>query len=248
MKIKKYLRLLLLIPEFLLLGIFNAAAPIYNEGNISAIAFIIVLMFVTVCFDGFAALWKTKVGKAVLSAVMALTAAGFLYAGVLSGLMYNAMTNTPEDPKVIVVLGCQVQGTQPSRMLARRLDAAFGIMQEYPDAQVIVSGGRGSGEAITEAECMKKYLTAKGADPDRIITEDKSTSTAENLRYSLALTDERDITIVSDGYHQYRASLIAKAEGAESVTAISADTEKRFLPTYWVREWLGITHFFLLGR
>ncbi len=245
---KKYLRLLLLVPEFLLILIFNAASPIYNEGNISAIGFLILLMLVTICFDLVKKLWKKKAGRAVITAVTAFTAAGFIYAGVLSGLMISALNDQPAEPKVLIVLGCQVKGTRPSRMLARRLDAAFEEMQAHPDVTVIVSGGRGSGEAVSEAECMKKYLVEKGADPERIVKEDKSTSTAENLRFSLELTDERDITIVTDGYHQYRASLMAKKEGAENVTAVSADTEKRFLPTYWVREWLGITHFFVFGK
>ena len=67
--------------------------------------------------------------------------------------------------------------------------------------------------------------------------------------HSLKILDElgmsHDMTIVTDGFHQYRASLIAKAQGVENVTAYSAYTEPRYLFTYWVREWLGLTHFFM---
>ena len=73
----------------------------------------------------------------------------------------------------------------------------------------------------------------------------------ENIQNSLKILDElgmsHDMTIVTDGFHQYRASLIAKAQGVENVTAYSAYTEPRYLFTYWVREWLGLTHFFMLG-
>ena len=104
---------------------------------------------------------------------------------------------------------------------------------------------------ISEALAMKNYLLEKGMDSDRIIMEDKSTSTYENIQNSLKILDElgmsHDMTIVTDGFHQYRASLIAKAQGVENVTAYSAYTEPRYLFTYWVREWLGLTHFFMLG-
>ena len=84
---------------------------------------------------------------------------------------------------------------------------------------------------ITEAECMERYLTKKGADSSRIIVEDKATSTEENLKYSLQLTDKRDIAIVTDGFHQYCGAPAAKNEGAQKVRAICADTDIRVLPS-----------------
>ena len=177
--------------------------------------------------------------------------AGIIYVGILSILMYKAQENRPEKANVIVVLGCQVKGERPSRMLRRRLDAAIKAMNDNPDTLCIVSGGKGDDEKISEALAMKNYLLEKGIDSDRIIMEDKSTSTYENIQNSLKILDElgmsHDMTIVTDGFHQYRASLIAKAQGVENVTAYSAYTEPRYLFTYWVREWLGLTHFFMLG-
>ena len=115
---------------------------------------------------------------------------------------------------------------------------------ENPDAICIASGGKGSDEDISESECMKRTLIEKGADPSRIIMEDTSTTTIENIRNTFAITDAmgygRDITIVTDGFHQFRASMIAKQCGAGEVSAISANTEIRFIPTYWVREWIAI--------
>ena len=81
--------------------------------------------------------------------------------------------------------------------------------------------------------------------------EDKSTTTFENLKFTFAKLDEmgicRDITIVTDGYHQYRASLIAKEQGAGEVTSYSADTEFRHVASHWVREWFALTKFFIFG-
>ena len=72
-------------------------------------------------------------------------------------------------PEVLIVLGCQVIGDEPSEMLQSRLDAAYYAMEKYPDSICIVTGGKGNGEGITEAECMERYLTKKGADSSRII-------------------------------------------------------------------------------
>jgi uncharacterized SAM-binding protein YcdF (DUF218 family) len=98
---------------------------------------------------------------------------------------------------------------------------------------------------------MRDYLVEEGIAADRIIMEDKSTTTFENLKFSLEKLDERgisrDITIVTDGYHQYRASLIAKEQGAGEVTSYSADTEFRHVASHWVREWFALSKFFIFG-
>lgn len=242
------MKITLFIIELLAIFAFNSAAPIYNEGNIFGIAFFIFLIFVTLFFDKVKKLFSKITGKIIILSASFFMISGVIYAGILSVFMADAISNKPADPKTMIVLGCQVDGTVPSKMLARRLDTAYDALIEYPDAVCIVSGGMGSGEGISEAECMYRYLVNKGVSPERIITEDRSTSTSENIRYSFELTDDRDITIVTDGFHQYRASLIAKHEGAENVTSLSAKTELRFLPTYWVREWFGITYFYIFGK
>ena len=122
---------------------------------------------------------------------------------------------------------------------------------ENPEVCAVVSGGQGSDEKMTEAECMKNYLVENGISADRIIVEDKSKTTFENIKFTFEKLDElgisRDITIVTDGYHQYRANLIAKEQGAGEVTSYSADTEFRHIASHWVREWMALTKFFILG-
>ena len=241
---------ILIVIELLAAAAFLAAFPVFNAGNAVGLAVCGAALLLTADIFGartaICSAWKgSAAARVVICAVIALIAAGVVLAAVLSVKMAAGMKNEPETPpKLIVVLGCQVRGERPSRMLARRLDIAYDAMERYPEATVVVTGGKGSDEAISEGECMTRYLTEKGADPARIITEDTSTTTYENIRNTFALTDPmglgRDITIVTDGYHQYRASLIAKKCGAGEVRAISANTEKRFIPTYWVREWLAV--------
>ncbi|MCR5120833.1 MAG: YdcF family protein [Ruminococcus sp.] len=244
---------ILLVTEIALILAFLAAFPVVNAGNIIGIAVCGAAAFLTLDAFGIRTAlvnaWKNSLPARIgLCGAAVVFTAGIIIAAVLSIGMVRAMNNAPEkEPKLVIVLGCQVRGERPSKMLARRLDIAYGVMERYPSAMVVVSGGKGSDEAISEAECMKRYLTEKGADVSRIIMEDTSTTTFENISNSFAITDPmglgRDITIVTDGYHQYRAALIAKSMGAGEVTAVSANTEKRFIPTYWVREWLALAWF-----
>lgn len=130
-------------------------------------------------------------------------------------------------------------------MLSERLEVAFEYLEDNPDVLCIVTGGQGENEDITEAKAMKDYLVNKGIDDFRILIEDKATSTVQNLEFSKKILDENNfgynITIVTDGFHQYRASLIAKDLGLKP-NALSAKTKPYLLPTYWVREWFGIAY------
>lgn len=246
---------ILLALEIVLLSLFLVPFPILNIGNAAAIAFCTALILITEKHEAFFCfvkrLWGSLAGKAAIVAVCTAFIAGTVYAAVLSVNMYKAMKNKPQEPDVLVVLGCKVRGEKPTRMLRRRLDAAYDYMLENTDVMCIVSGGQGSDEKISEAKAMRDYLVEKGISADRIIMEDKSTSTDENIENSLAILDslglERKITIVTDGFHQYRAGLIAKKHGIEQVHAVSVDTEPRYLFTYWVREWFGIAQFQILG-
>ena len=152
----------------------------------------------------------------------------------------------------VIVPGASVYGRKASPALTERMQAALRLLSANDQSKVVCSGGQGSDEKMTEAECMKRYLLDKGVDEDRIVMEDRSTSTFENIKFTFEITDKlgygRDITIVTDAFHQYRAGLIAKSQGADDVTAYSAQTEARFLPTYWVREWMGLSKFFLTGH
>ena len=140
---------------------------------------------------------------------------------------------------------CKVYGEHASRSLRERLDAALIYLEENPNSQCIVSGGMGEGEKISEAECMYRYLTKKGINSSRIIKEDKSTSTRENLRFSKKIMEEKglgnNIAIATSEYHQYRASQIAKSLGF-SVGAVSGHTAWWLFPTFYMRELYGILY------
>ena len=157
---------------------------------------------------------------------------------------------TEQECGRLIVLGAGVNGTVPSLSLRERLDSAYAYLTDHPQTVCIVSGGQGSGEDITEAECMYVYLTGKGIDPDRIIREDRATSTQENLSYSLALvepTPSDSIGILSSEYHLYRASLIARQQGIDPIMIPAKTTWLSLRMNYYLREVAGVWYYMIFG-
>ena len=128
-------------------------------------------------------------------------------------------------------------------MLCRRLMAAAGYLNSAPQAVCIVSGGKGTDEEISEAQAMFTYLTEHGISADRIIMEDRSRTTAENLKFSQQIIKERSLpettALVTTDFHQYRAVMLAKRIGITPY-AVSSHTEGKYILTYLSREWLAI--------
>ena len=183
--------------------------------------------------------------RRVLTALLAL---GFVVLSITGGVIARSADGT-EAPEAdyLIVLGCQVRGTVPSRMLRQRIDAAADYLRTYPDAIAIVSGGMGPGEDITEAQCMYDCLIAAGIEPERILMEDRATSTSENLRFSLELMESDSVAIVSNEFHLYRAGQMAASLGLDAAL-IPADTEYPILTaSYFLREILAVWKYHLLG-
>lgn len=164
---------------------------------------------------------------------------------LLSGLMLKSALNKPQGGETLIVLGCRVYGENASLSLRERLDAAYEYLVAHPDAYCVVSGGQGTGEDISEAECMYRYLTAKGIDGARIFKEEESTSTRENIAFSMQVIKENglpeEIAIATSEYHQYRVSLIADSLGVKN-TAVSGITAPWLFPTFYVRELYAILY------
>lgn len=153
-----------------------------------------------------------------------------------------------DDADYIVVLGAQVRGERITKSLAKRLDAAYDYLIENEDTKVICTGGQGAGEDISEAFAEKRYLMEKGIAEDRIIMEDKSTSTYENLKFTLEIIGDKDakIAIVTNNFHVYRAVLLGKYVGFKNVDGIAGDSDNRLLLNYMVREGLALFKEFIV--
>lgn len=145
--------------------------------------------------------------------------------------------------KYIIILGAQIRGKKMTGSLMRRLDKGLRYLEENPDTHCIVSGGKGKGEDISEAEAMFEYLKNCGVDEKRICMEDKSTTTCENLIFSKKFIDnlEKDsVGIVSNNFHIYRAMKMARILGYKKVFALPATTNPVVFPNYMVREFFAL--------
>lgn len=193
--------------------------------------------------DGCESLW----GNVIIAVAAVLILAGVSYMAFVSGKMISASANTlPENTQevTVVVLGCKINGDQPSRMLQARLEKAAEFLLEHPQAHCIVTGGQGPDEDYTEALIMKKYLVDKGVSSMRIIMEDRSTSTLENLTFADQLARQYNchdrFLIVTDRFHQYRAMCTANELGRVS-HALNVETVWYLAMQYWFREIAAIT-------
>lgn len=124
----------------------------------------------------------------------------------------------PNNVQTVLVLGCQVEGEVPSQMLERRLLAALEFLEERPESNAILCGGQGSGENISEAECMSRWLQDRGISEDRLILEDKSINTRENIDNAVSLLREkdptiRDVAVATTGFHLFRGKKLCEFAG-----------------------------------
>ncbi len=252
-KVKSMIQIILAIIFIVLFVLFLLpfiGAGIINAGNAAGLivcAFLAVICIFHRSFGEFInRLRENTAGRIAVSLCGGFVVICLAAAVVMSIFMIRAATDKPVGNTTVVVLGCQVRGTSPSLMLRRRLDTAYEYLAEHDEICVVVSGGQGGDEEISEAECMYRYLVSKGISEERIYIEDNSANTQENIRFSRKIIESEglpsDITIVTDGFHQLRADIFAKREGIRSYN-ISSGTPMWLLPTYWVREWFGILYY-----
>ncbi len=187
--------------------------------------------------------------KVLCRMLIVLLCIGVLAAAITEGFIIRAATGQPEGADCLIVLGAGVNGTTPSLSLKERLDAAHAYLQANPETVCIVSGGQGPGEDITEAECMYRYLTARGIAGERIIREDRSTSTAENLAFSKLLLPEgtRSIAVLSSEYHLFRAGLIARDQGLDPILVPAQTSWLALRVNYYLREIAAVWYYMIFG-
>ncbi|MBR5682350.1 MAG: YdcF family protein [Ruminococcus sp.] len=234
-----------------MLFLLPVSRNIINIGNGIGMAVSALMVLILLFWNRFSIFvgrcWEKPLGKLLVGVVGGVAAVSVVTAAVISVFMIKAANDRPKNENTtLVVLGCQVRDGAPSLMLSRRLKAAYDYLSGHESVKVVVSGGKGEDESISEAQCMRDWLVGNGIAPERIYMEDKSVNTEENLSFSKKIIDENglpaDITIVTDGFHQLRADILAEKTGIESHN-ISARTAWYLLPTYWVREWFGVLYY-----
>ena len=150
-----------------------------------------------------------------LLALLAMVVAGAVAFGALEAyISLHSRDKAVGDPQVMVIFGCQMRRDGPSILLRDRLDTALAYWEEHPDMKIIVTGGKGDDEHISEAQGMYDYLTAHGVDGAQIFMEDKSRNTWQNINNTFALMEREgwsltgDVLLVSSGFHLARIEML----------------------------------------
>lgn len=160
-----------------------------------------------------------------------------LVVGTAAWIYHFGAVAQPKPSDCILILGCGLYGSFPSPFLRDRLERGLQLYREGYGAKIIVSGGQGPGETITEAEAMQRFLLRNGVPPADIVIEDRSTSTATNLRYSLEKMQEHGLqsaVIVSNRFHLARVAILAARFG------LDATFSGTYAPEYWTAETAGL--------
>lgn len=171
---------------------------------------------------------------------------------IIEGLIINERNKKyNQTSDYIIVLGARLNNNRPSQSLQYRLDETVKYHQRYNHTKIIVSGGRGNGENISEARAMKNYLIKKGIPENLIIEEDKSTNTNENIIYSKKILDSLEnkqysVTIITNGFHCFRSKLLASKHNLTAYT-YSAKENLVTAPHYYIREFFGCLKDLLLS-
>ncbi len=200
-----------------------------------------------------------SVGKSLLRAILVLILAGVLVFCILLGIVLNSSCDDVNgEPQTMIILGYQLLPSgEPAVLLKDRLDKAMTYLEIHPDMNVIVSGGKGTDEVISEAQAMKNYLVSCGLSEERILLEDRATSTYENLLYSDEMLEAEGydisdgVVIVSNGFHLARTKMLWNRlyGNTDNLSTLAAPCS-HFRSMLWmhVREPLVLAKDFLVRR
>lgn len=186
-----------------------------------------------------------KFPESVHIGIGVLTLAGWgMFAGIESLILHTARKarDFSGEAAYVIILGAQVRGSQITKSLKQRLDRAYEYLTEHPEAIAIVSGGQGKDEAVTEAFAMAEYLKSRGIAEERILKEEQSATTWENLKFSSGLIGslEQKTAVVTNDFHLYRALLIGRQIGYMDLNGIAAASHPVLKLNYLVREFAAV--------
>lgn len=224
-------------------------------GNITFSLVFLLTGLLLICFVAFeryfhVCIWKKLAKSARFFLILCFLIASCIFVGVEARILYDGLSSSSTQGDSILVLGAGLQGDKISTSLQYRLDKAIKVHKKNPDQIIIVSGGQGADETISEALAMKTYLIEQGIPDALILMEGASTNTSENFRFSKALLEQAGysshITLITNGFHMHRATYIGEQEGF----IVSREPAKGLWttnPCFYVREFFGVVRAYILG-
>lgn len=212
----------------------------FNIGNVlTVLSGVCILLFVI--------LWH-KAAKCLKIIFSVLLSVAVIFVSTL--IIYGKNDNVTYKEDAVIVLGAAVHGDTPSLPLRMRLNRAVEYYNKNPDAVIVVSGGQGMQENVTESEAMQKYLVEKGIPNENILKEEKAESTYQNFEYSKEILDEYfsddySVAFITNEYHTLRAAMCADKVGFENVTHFHSNTSKSYLISGTLRECLAVIKYII---
>ena len=197
---------------------------------------------------------KSRLFNRIAKVILCLFLVWLISFGVLVTAFINAaVSQIDEDVQCVFVLGAGIKGETPTLVLQERLNFAIDYMNSHPSSIAIVSGGKGFGESITEAEAMYRYMVDRGIGQNRILKEEKATSTYENMLFSKKLFEDNKeeslvkVMIITSDFHMLRSKMLAERVGLQA-SGISASTPWYIYPNVLLREYLAYFKSLLLDK
>lgn len=254
-KFRFFLSVSLIILGFLSIGYYFGLVAI---GGVIAFSEFWILLGVILFVAAFITLFHNKLKFKLSRRIKILLASLFsfflIFFMLVEGIiLYYGDKKEFNKPDYIMVLGAGLRYDKISTSLQLRLNSALELADELTDVPIIVSGGQGSDEAMSEAKAMKDFLISHNISEDRIIVEDKSTNTYENFKFTKDKLNENynmknpTITIITNNFHMYRSQLLAKKEGFK-IYCYSAASHPYLSLNFHVREFLAVVKVWILGK
>ncbi|EGW36705.1 YdcF family protein [Desulfosporosinus sp. OT] len=254
MKIKQILRGLLFCLG--IVGIIDTVLLLLSNGGVNlgtilpgtggGLLLILVLsksFFQKIISLGITRPWFSKTRLCVTSLVLI---------GLISFLVVEGaiIRDSRPDPVVevnyLIILGAGLNGEQLSWTLWERMQKGLEFLESHPQVQVVLSGGQGPGEKISEAEGMRRFLVDHGISDERILKEDQSTSTMENFRFSKEILIRQSnfqnlarVAVITNDFHLFRSKMLAQRNGLSPV-GIPSPTPWYIVPNVYLREYFAV--------
>ncbi len=176
-----------------------------------------------------------------------------LFVAFLHALNFNGSPKINTYNNVGIVFGAAVwSNNKPSPMFQDRIKQAEKLFKQERISLIQVTGGNAPGE-LSEAQSAYNMLVEMGVDSSRVIREDQTSNTTEQIKYIYSHQEEykkrkRQIILISDSFHLPRISEISKFF---NISAIPSSSEHKLrwekLLYYRFRESVALLLFWIFG-
>ncbi len=213
--------------------------------------FPLIWLFIASCFFFAGGFFYLKIELSIVFRMaLEILGVGFLlfFVWIEYGIIKAMHQREMKNLDYIVVLGAQVQGNVPSKSLQYRIDRAEKYLRQNENTRAVLSGGRGTDEEVSEAQCMFLELCKKGIASNRLFLEEKSKNTEQNIAFTIPILQQNSkknfkdlkVGIVSNGFHIYRGTAIAQKKMCCKVYGIAAKNSVFLQANYLLREFFGV--------